>query len=151
MYQVLLVVHSYSRWLVLLTLVYAIFKALSGLMAKKEFEKSDKIAALLGLIFAHTQFVLGLVLYFQSQIVSIFWQDMGANMKNATLRFWGIEHIFTMITAIVLITVGYSVSKRKELSAQKFKFILIFYAIGLLIILSAIPWSGINARPLFRM
>ncbi len=66
MYQILLYAHSWSRWLVLATLLFAIYKSLTGVLSKKTFEKSDKMAALFGLIFVHTQFLIGLLLYFKS-------------------------------------------------------------------------------------
>jgi hypothetical protein len=46
----------------------------------------------------------------------------------------------TMIIAAVLITIGNSRSKKMEGSENKFKSTAIFYGVGLLLILSRIPW-----------
>jgi hypothetical protein len=45
-----------------------------------------------------------------------------------------------MLIAVVLITIGYSKSKRANTAVEKFKPIKIFYLIGLIIILASIPW-----------
>jgi len=45
-----------------------------------------------------------------------------------------------MIIAIALITIGFSLSKRAQESITKFKRVAVFYLLGLIIILSSIPW-----------
>jgi len=44
-------------------------------------------------------------------------------------------------SAIVLITIGWSKHKKKTDDTSKFKTIAIFYGLGLLLILSRIPWT----------
>ena len=60
-------------------------------------------------------------------------------MKNASQRFFAVEHTFTMIIAIALITVG-GVSVRKGKSNAKW-----FYLIALILILMRIPWPFMEA------
>ena len=72
---------------------------------------------------------------------------MGATMKNATSRFWAVEHVFTMLIAIILITIGH-IKYKKTLKPSPTR---ILYVIALILILLAIPWpfrAGIG-RPLF--
>lgn len=139
MYEILKHTHSGLRWLVLLFIVVAIVNALMKMGTKKEYTKADKMPVLLGLIFTHLQLIIGLVLYFISQKFS-FANGMGALMKDSASRFYGVEHITVMILAIILITIGYSKSKRQELASKKHLTVLIFYGIGLLLILISIPW-----------
>ncbi|MEP5943696.1 MAG: cytochrome B, partial [Balneola sp.] len=61
-------------------------------------------------------------------------------IKSEIFRFYTIEHFSMMIIAIVLITLGFSLSKRAPESITKFKRVAVFYLIGLLIMLSSIPW-----------
>lgn len=60
-------------------------------------------------------------------------------MKDATLRFWAVEHGFTMLIAIVLITLGRVLSKKAATSELKFKKGAIFYTIAFILIL----WAGL--------
>ena len=136
MYNLLVHLHSVNRWIVLVLMIIAIVKAFGGWFGKKEFTATDKKSALFALIFTHIQLILGIALYFISPLVSF---EEGA-IKNEIFRFYSIEHFSMMIIAIALITLGFSLSKRANESITKFKRIAIFYLIGLLIILSSIPW-----------
>jgi hypothetical protein len=105
--------------------------------SKKEFTSKDKKIALFALIGTHTQLLIGFILYFVSPLgLAVFGQ-----MKDATLRLTAVEHPLVNIIAIVFITIGWSKHKKATLNETKFKSITIFYGIGLLLILSRIPWS----------
>jgi hypothetical protein len=85
--------------------------------------------------------LIGLVLYFTHDKFK-FWSMYGMKvMKDANLRQALVEHPITNIIAIVLITIGFSKHKKEESSNGKFKKIGIFYGLGLLLILSRIPWK----------
>lgn len=150
MYTGLLHLHSTLRYVVLILLVVAVIKALINWQGKKDFRPGDKKIYLFTLIATHIQLLVGLVLYFVSPIVDQVYADFGAAMKNAMLRFWGIEHFVVMLIAIILITIGYSSSKRVAVAVAKHKRVAIFYLIGLVLILISIPWPFSNvARPWF--
>ena len=61
-------------------------------------------------------------------------------MKVELLRFYGMEHILVMIIAIVLVTIGHGKAKRALDVTKKHKTIILYYSIGLLLILASIPW-----------
>jgi predicted acyltransferase len=117
----------------------SIVNALMKMGKKTEYTKADKMPVLLGLIFTHVQIIIGFVLYFISQKFS-FSKGMGELMKDSVQRFYAVEHLSMMILAVVLITIGYSRSKRQELASKKHTTVLIFYGIGLALILVSIPW-----------
>lgn len=127
--------HSGFRWLVIIFLVIAIIKSFAGWLGKKEYGKSDNLIALILLSVTHLQLIFGVIMYFVSdKIVS-----MGIAMKDATLRFWVVEHGFTMLIAITLITLGRVLSKKAATSELKFKKGAIFYTIAFVLIL----WAGV--------
>lgn len=128
--------HSGMRWLTLILLVVAVGNGLSKWLSKSEFTGTDRKINLFALIFTHIQILIGLVLYFISPRVNFGGEIMG----DAVTRFFVIEHPLTMIIAAVLITIGNSRSKKMEGSENKFKSTAIFYGVGLLLILSRIPW-----------
>ncbi|MEQ8523297.1 cytochrome B [Gracilimonas sp.] len=136
MYEGLLHAHSGLRWIVLVLIVWALFKSATGWAGKKDYQKSDRLAALLALIFTHIQLLIGLALYFISPKVSF----QSGVMESQLLRFYTVEHMSMMIIAIALITIGFSTAKRLSDSVAKHKRIAIMYGIGLAIILASIPW-----------
>lgn len=135
MYNGMLHAHSGFRWLVIIFLVIAIIKSFAGWFGKKEYGKSDNLIALILLSVTHLQLIFGVIMYVVSpKIVS-----MGVAMKDATLRFWVVEHGFTMLIAITLITLGRVLSKKAATSELKFKKGAIFYTIAFVLIL----WAGL--------
>jgi hypothetical protein len=60
---------------------------------------------------------------------------------TSAARLLAVEHPTVNILAIVAITIGWSRHKRFVEGDKKFKSIAIFYGIGLLLILSRIPWN----------
>jgi hypothetical protein len=125
--------HSGLRWVALILLLLAITNAFTS----KTYEKKHRLINLFAMVTLHTQLLIGLVQYFvTSQKV----QFIDGWMKNPLLRFYGMEHILLMIIAIVLVTIGHSKSKKGATPEEKFKPIKLWYVIGLVLILAAIPW-----------
>lgn len=135
-YPLLLDIHSFLRYIVLLLLVIVIFKSLMGWLGKKPFLKIDEKLALFLLISAHIQLLLGLVLYYFSPFVNY------SQMKDKLYRYWSVEHITMMVIAIILITIAKSSLKRISGDEAKFKRLFIFNTIALIIIVAAIVMSG---------
>lgn len=140
MYNYINVLHSYWAYFTLFILVVAVLNAIVGLASNKEYTMAkDLRIGLFALIFSHIQLVLGLILYFVSPRFSA-WQT-GEVMGDSLLRLLLVEHPFINIIAIALITVGWSKHKKQATSKGKFKSIAIFYALGLILILSRIPYD----------
>ncbi len=142
MYRTIQILHSYWAYLVLLILVLATLNALIKTFGNKEYQAKDFRISLFTLIVSHIQLLLGIVLFFAADYLSLI-KDMGMGeiMKNSSLRSNIIEHPITMILAIVLITMGYSKHKKKLTSKTKLKTIAIFYTLALILILAKIPWN----------
>ncbi len=152
MYSVLLLLHSYNRWLVLLFLVVALFRSYRGWLGRKPFTKPDNTIRHTTATIVHTQLLLGIWLYAISQIVSYFLNHFTDAVKQREIRFFGMEHSLMMLIAVVFITIGSSKAKRETDDKQKFKTMAIWFTLGLLVILSSIPWqfSSLISRPSFR-
>lgn len=152
MYQTLTFLHSTFRWLVLLSLLYAVFRAYKGYFSQKVFSKTDNSVRHWTATIAHIQLVVGITLYSQSPIVKYFWKNFNEVKESLDLLFFGLIHIFLMLFSIILITIGSAVSKRKTVDKEKFKTMLIYFILALFIIFIAIPWpfSPLANRPYFR-
>lgn len=135
-------IHSYWAYLVLAVLIFAVVNAIIGFTQKKQFTDKDLRIGLFALILSHIQLLIGLGWYFMSPWFHILKSDVGAVMKDKTLRLLTVEHPTMMILAIVFITIGWSKHKKKTEDTAKFKTFAIFYGIGLVCILSRIPWSN---------
>jgi len=137
-------IHSYWAYLVLIILVLATVNSITGFVTKREYKPKDFRLALLALITTHLQFIFGLLLYFVSDKIQWFNEDLTVKdiMKNADLRLYNVEHPTVILLGIALLTIGYSKHKKKLVSGSKFKFLAIFYTLALLLILSRVPWKA---------
>lgn len=137
MYEFIKQFHSGWAFLAILGLVIAVVNSFIGKSSNKEFTAKDRKIALFALIGTHTQLLVGLVLYFVS---GRGFASLG-QMGEAELRLTSLEHPLINIIAIVLITIGWSKHKKAATNEAKFKSIAIFYGLGLVLILSRIPWN----------
>jgi NADH:ubiquinone oxidoreductase subunit 2 (subunit N) len=143
MYQTVQILHSYWAYLVVLVVLIATLNALAGFFGNREYAPKDFRISLFALIVTHIQFVIGLVLYFISPLgfQNISNSGMSEVMGNSLFRLYAIEHPLIMLLTVILITIGYSKHKKKLVSKGKFKALAIFYTIGLILMLSRIPWD----------
>lgn len=139
MYNFIVNFHSILRWALVILFIITIFYAFYGKSRNLDFEKVRKLAfATLNLL--HIQFLVGLILYFISPKVVF----SGLAMKAPLTRFFLVEHITAMLIGVAIVTIGYSVSKKAMTEAKKYNKLIVFYLIGSLIILAAIPWPFYN-------
>ncbi len=153
MYPLLLTVHSLFRWAVLASLLYALVRAYRGWFTHAAFSKLDDTVRHTTATIAHVQLLIGLGLYFSSPLANYFWDSAKAAMGQREIRFFGMEHPLMMFVAIVLISIGSALAKRKSGPEAKFKTIAIWFTIGLVVLLLSIPWpfSPWVSRPYGRL
>ena len=135
-------IHSYWAYLVLVILLFAVVNAVIGFTQKKQFTDKDLRIGLFALIVSHIQLLIGFVWYFMSPWYKALKSDAASVMGDKAARLLAVEHPITMILALVFITIGWSKHKKKTEDAAKFKTFIIFYGIGLVLILSRIPWGN---------
>ncbi|MFS4468837.1 hypothetical protein [Maribacter sp. 2210JD10-5] len=142
MYETIQMLHSYLAYVALAILFLATANAITGLLSKRMFTMNkDLRLSLFALILCHIQLVVGLILYFVSPSGLNAIQEFGMGGLTAAARLLAVEHPFINILAIAFITVGWSRHKKFVEGDKKFKSIAIFYGIGLVLILSRIPWG----------
>ena len=142
MYTTFVTLHSILFLVVLALGILSIFKGLTG----QNFAESDRKIGLFYMISLHTQLLIGLVLYLAlSPVTTAAFADFGAAMKDSATRLILVEHVSVNIIAIVLATVVNAKNKKAITDAAKFKNMWLLNGIGLLLILSRIPWSRLAA------
>ena len=152
MYFTLLTIHSLFRWLVLISLFYAIYTAYKGYITNSSFTKTNNSVRHWTATITHIQFALGTILYVISPVVKYLWKNFGTAMHQQEPAFFGAIHFTLMMGAVTVLSIGSAKAKRKTNDKEKFKTMLIWFSIALIIILVAIPWpfSPLANRPYFR-
>ncbi|MDA8686178.1 hypothetical protein N9L94_04095 [Robiginitalea sp.] len=140
--QILINLHSYLAYVVLAMLVIAVVNAVIGLAGKKMFTlERDFRISLFALIISHIQLLIGLLVYFLSPNGLQAIRNLGMGGLTASARLLALEHPIINILAIALITIGWSRHKKFLEGNLKFRSIALFYGLGLLLLLSRIPWA----------
>ena len=152
MYAWLLFAHSLFRWLVLASLLVAIFRAYKGYTSQSAFSQTDNAIRHWTATIAHIQLLIGFTLYLKSPLVKYFIGHFKEAVANRDAVFFGVVHIACMLVAIVLITIGSALAKRKPTAREQFGTQLIWFSAALLLIVLAIPWpfSPLANRPYIR-
>ena len=147
MYSTLLLLHSYTRWLVLIMMVYALGRAWWGFIRKRTWTKDDTIAALGFTWITSLQFVLGLALFLiPGGIARAAWQNFSVAMTVYELRFFGFEHPLQMVIALAVVHLGSARARKAQPAQRQFRWATICFTIAAILILTMIPWW----RPLLR-
>ncbi len=146
MFPTVLMIHSYWRWAVLATALFAIVIAALGLAGKWSFAPWGRKAGVLFVTALDMQLLIGLLLYAASPLVRMSFSNMAAAMKIHEQRFFTVEHSVIMLLAVALAHVGAVRAKRAPADRAKFRQMLIWYVASLAAILAGIPWW----RPLLR-
>lgn len=152
MFPILLALHSLTRWLILITIIWSIVSAYRGYKKHRKFTKADNWLRLVTVSFVHIQLITGGWLYWISPIVDYFLNNFSVAVHQTQARFFGMEHITMMVLGVSLVTIGSSLARRKKKDQEKFKAIYVWYSIALLVIFFSIPWefSPFTARPYYR-
>lgn len=133
-------VHSFFAYLFLIFTALTVGYALVNLFRKESYSATQFGLAKASFIASHCQLLIGLVVWFRMNFISVLQTNAKDIMSNPLARLIAIEHPLVNIIGIILITIGYISIKKSEDDRTKRLKNLIFYGIGLLLILSRIPW-----------
>lgn len=136
------IINYHSNWAfaTLLSVLIAIISAFTGVLTKRKFGIIDRKFTMYALIAVYFQLFLGVLSYTMSGITKGVMNNFGTVIKDATLRLFSVEHPLVSVIVVVFITIGYFKVNKASEDKTKFNKIIIFYSIGLLLMLSRIPW-----------
>jgi len=150
MYAPLLVLHSWGRWLVVAAAAFAVAR----LFFRGPASRLDALSRTALVASADLMLLLGTGLWAVSPLTpGGSGPAMGAVMKDKVLRFFAVEHPFSMVLVVVALHVG-SVLARKatdESQARKRWAVALAVALVLVAVMVPWPWRGALARPLFTL
>jgi Na+/citrate or Na+/malate symporter len=146
--DLLLSLHNIWRWVVLVLAIVAAVTAVIGWLGKRQWTERDRKIGSFTAMSVDIQLLLGALLYILGEY-GIKGLSRGMEFVNANrdYRFFGLEHFFFMLIAVVLAHLGSILPKRVEESTKKYMRAAIPFTLMLLLILVGIPWW----RPLLRV
>jgi len=142
MYQGLVITHSYLRYIILLMLVIVIVVSLIGLLNKVPYSRRHDKAGLFLFICAHTQLLIGIILYVVSAGYGHRVQFNSETMKDPALRYFAVEHAAMMLVAVAFITVARISAKKTPVDQKKHLRMLVYNALALGLIIVTVYFLG---------
>ncbi|KIC93394.1 hypothetical protein [Flavihumibacter solisilvae] len=142
MYTGLLHLHNFLRWVILILLVIALVRHYRGMNARASYTPGDRKIDLFLMIASHTMLLIGLYQWFAGPLglKNIQALGFGEVMKNASFRFFAVEHFVGMLIAIILITIGRAAGKPATAGVAQHKKAFTLFLVALILILISIPW-----------
>jgi hypothetical protein len=152
-YAAVLLAHSWLRWGVLASTTWCALQSSRAWRQRRPFTPADqrRVRLCVGLI--DTQLLLGGLLYvWLSPIDAVARQDVSAAMGNDILRFFLVEHPFSMALGIAAMHVGAVLGRRHGADTLHHRTAARAAGAALLCFLVGVPWPGLPyARPLARL
>jgi hypothetical protein len=144
--------HSWNRRLILVLAIIAIIFAYNGWKTKRIFSPLDNLMGTTLMSALHLQLLFGLLLYFiYSPKTTYALAHLAEAMKDSRLRFFAVEHGFTMLLAIGLAQIGRILVHKTHDPKLKHKRSFIYFALAMLLILLMVPFGNSQqGLPLYR-
>lgn len=150
MYYNVLLIHSWLRWVIVISLLVVLTRSLYGWMKKNDYTKFDNIMGIILVASTHLQVLIGFWLYFFLSPITTTPAPLNF-MKDSVLRYWKVEHFFIMIVFLILVQAGRSISRRKHIALRRHKIIAIFSILAFVLLMLGMPWNNKPyGKPLFR-
>jgi len=143
MYSAVLSIHNIIRWIALILGILAAVRAYLGWFGNREWTVKDRKIGSYFTIAMDVQLLLGLLLYvFLSPTTRTAFQDPGAAMQVADIRFFFLEHPFYMVLAVVFAHLGSILSRKAEQTNAKFRRAAIWFSLSVLAVILGMPWMS---------
>jgi hypothetical protein len=149
MHEFLLTFHNIWRWVVLILAIVAAVMAYIGWFGKRTWTERDRKLGSFTAIAMDIQVLLGFILYLFYSPFGLKGLQLGMQTVRSSrdFMFYGIEHVFYMLVALVMAHLGSILPRKAQDSAAKYMRAAIPFTILFLILILGIPWG----RPLLRL
>lgn len=152
LYAVVLFLHSWLRWGVVVLGALALGNSLAGWRRGADWTRSDRRLQLLFVSAFDLQLMLGLTLYTVLSPLTPRTSDaLRESLSVSFLRFFAVEHPLLMLLALAAAHVGSALSRRAEAPTARHRVWAVGLLVAMLLVALGIPWPGLShGRPLLR-
>lgn len=151
MYTVVLVLHSWVRWIALVAGFGATLAAMREASPTPGGSRAERWGLFL-MMALDIQMLLGLFLYFGlSPFTAEARTNFGGAVRDPQLRFWALDHLATMFLAVILVHAARVLARTAKTPQSRRARLLVCFGLATFAMLFGMPWPGLpNGRPLFR-
>ncbi len=125
-FSIVSALHNIFRWVVILLALFALYRAYTGWLGRKEYTASDRKAGVFFTSALDTQMLLGVILLLFGGL--------------SLLQYGWILHIIPMVVGIGIAHVSFVLSRRGSDPLAKQRTAALGYTVAVIVILVSIPW-----------
>lgn len=133
MYQFLVLLHVLTSSVFILIAIAITSKSIIGWSKNRTYSKTDRYLANIFMGLLYLTLVHGIILYFFIDPSSKSAMDIQHAMKQASLRFWVVEHFYVMTFALILSQIGGIFIRKTTIDKNRFAYASFYYGISTLI------------------
>ena len=131
--------YFYWEYIVIISTIVVVINSLLGVFSDKSFQKFDIRITLFSLIFNYIFLIIGLFIFLSNALLLFWYSDNKLILDQNNFLFYISPHLLNLI-AVLILTIGWSLHKKSNISLKKFLRILGFYFLGLLILVGKFFW-----------
>ena len=133
MYKILLVLHIITSSVFLLVAIAVTARSIVRWSKNLKYSKTDKYMAYLFIALLYLTLVHGIIMYFFIDPSTKSANDIHHAIKQASLRFWVVEHFYFMTFALILSQIGGIFIRKTTIDRNRFAYASFYYGIATLI------------------
>ncbi len=131
--------YFYWEYVVIISTNVVVINSLLGVFYNKSFQNFDIRITLFSLIFNYIFLIIGLFIFLSNALLFFWYYDNNLMIDQSNFLFYISPHLLNLI-AVLILTIGWSLHKKSNISLKKFLRILGFYFLGLLILIGKFLW-----------
>ena len=123
-------IHTLLSVIFVIISVASVIRFYLGWSNKLDFTKYDNLLAKALLVTLYLQMLMGVYLFYTRLSATVIIQN-----NSLEDRFWPVEHFFVMFFSILTAQLGYVYAQNLKASETKFKTLIIYYSISLVLVI----------------
>ena len=136
-------IHTIISGTFLIIAVWLLARSIRGITKNITYTQLDKLLSYAFIITLYLQLIFGLILFaYPGAEDATNYSNVEGALRMASKRFWPIEHIVLMLFALFIANIGLIFSNQAHNSRDKYRKILIYYAIAIVMI--AVSLTTVN-------
>lgn len=135
MYKFLIVFHIISSTVFIGIAISLTMRSILGWVKNLKYSHIDRVLAYIFIFLLYLTLIHGIILYFFINPDTKIAGDIQHALKQASLRFWVVEHFYVMTFALLLSQIGGIFIKKTTTDKNRFMYASFYYGIATLITL----------------
>ncbi len=133
MYKFFILLHIITSSIFLMVAITTTVRSIAGWLRNLNYLKADKYLRNLFMFLLYLTLIHGIIMYFFIDTSSKSAVDAQHALKQASLRFWVVEHFYVMTFALILAQIGGIFIRKTTIDKNRFVYSTFYYGVSTVI------------------